>query len=179
MRATSVGVGLLFVLPVLFGPARASAAEDAWAELRFLIGEWEAGKDHPEKGTGRFTLAPDLNGKVLVRKNRADLPAASGRPAIAHEDLMVIHRTGDGKGLRAVYFDNEGHVIHYAVTAADGTITFLSDAAAQAPRFRLTYTRRQDEGVDIRFEIAPPGKPMTFKTYLEGTAYRKGVAKEK
>jgi hypothetical protein len=40
----------------------------------------------------------------------------------------------------------------------------------QAPRFRLTYVREEDDLVAIKFEIAPPGKPDQFTTYLEGKA---------
>ena len=69
-----------------------------------------------------------------------------------------------------MYFDNEGHVIRYAVSVLGGgdTATFLSDASLSTPRFRLTYTREQDDLVAIKFEMAPPGKP--FITYLEGKA---------
>src|SRR5262249_56071585 len=99
--------------------------------------------------------------------------AANGRPAATHEDLMVIH-ADSGNGLRAAYFDSEGHVIQYALTvAADKqTVTFVSDAAAKGPRFRLSYVKQKDDTLAIKFEIAPPGNPDDFKTYTERTAPR-------
>jgi hypothetical protein len=140
------------------------AGDDPWQGLRFLVGDWVAVARAGE-GSGHFSLAFDLQDKVLVRKNHAELPAAGNRPAGKHDDLMVIYR--DGKALKAIYFDSEDHVIRYAVHADGRSATFLSEPSA-GPRFRLTYTKGKAGIVDIRFEIAPPGKPNAFRTYLEG-----------
>jgi hypothetical protein len=166
-----MALGLLLAAGVVAGRA---AEPDRWAELRYLIGDW-AGEGKAGQGTGEFSLAPDLEGKVLVRRGKADLPAAGQRPAGHHEDLMVIHRDGTDGPIKADYFDNEGHVIHYSATASkDGqVVTFLSEAAAPEPRFRLTYKKQEEDSVVVKFEIAPPGKPDGFQTYLEGTARRK------
>src|SRR5206468_3504124 len=104
---------------------------------------------------------PDLRGTVLVRRNTADLPAANGRPAARHEDLMVVFREQGGKQFRASYFDSEGHVIQYAVAplADRKGLVFVSDADPSGPRFRLTYAKGEGEKVTVKFEIAPPGKP--------------------
>lgn len=40
------------------------------------------------------------------------------------------------------------------------------------PRFRLTYTKREGGTLAIKFEMAPPGTPDAFRTYLEGPAAR-------
>ncbi len=146
-----------------------------WKPYRFLVGEWTGeGGGEPGKGSGRFSFDWDLQEKVLVRRNRAEYPAAQGRPAFSHEDLMVIYRADRGGPTKAIYFDSEDHVINYAVTFSDDrrTLTFLSDAVPAAPRFRLSYTKDQDDSMRIKFEIAPPGKPGGFKTYLEGNARR-------
>lgn len=70
-------------------------------------------------------------------------------------------------------------MINYAVTFSDDnrTLTFLSDALPANPRFRLSYTRAGDDSMAIRFEIAPPGKPESFKTYLQGDARRQANVK--
>ncbi len=149
--------------------------DDAWKPYRFLVGEWTGeGSGDPGKGSGRFSFAWDLQDKVLVRRNRTDFPAAQGRPAFSHDDLMVIYRADRDGPTKAIYFDSEGHVINYAATFSDDrqTLTFLSDAIPAAPRFRLSYTKAADDSMGIKFEIAPPGKPGEFKTYLEGTARR-------
>jgi hypothetical protein len=148
---------------------------DPWAPYRFLMGEWEGdGSGQPGKGTGGFSFAPDLQGKILVRRNRAEFPPSAGRPTAVHEDLMVVYRGEKGEGARAVYFDSEGHVIHYTPSASDDgrTLTFLSEASPSSPRFRLTYRKEGEKSVHIKFEMAPPGQPEKFATYLEGKAHR-------
>jgi len=110
-----------------------------------------------------------------VRRNHAELPAANGRPAAVHEDLMVIYKSQDGKSAKAIYFDSEDHVINYTATFSPDkqTLTFISAAAPGAPRFRLTYQKEAEGRIAIKFEIAPPGKPEEFKAYLEGKARKK------
>jgi len=78
--------------------------------------------------------------------------------------------------LRAIFFDGEGHVIRYAVTvASDGnSIEFLSEAAPGGTRCRMTYNRAGADSVTEKFEIAPPGKPNDFATYVEFNAKRVG-----
>jgi hypothetical protein len=152
-----------------------AAEDDPWSDYRFLLGEWRGeGDGGPGKGTGEFSFTRDLQGKVLVRKNRTDIPATSGRPASTHEDLMVVYAGEGGRNARAIYFDSEGHVINYAASfsADKRTLTFVSDATPSTPRFRLSYTHGEGETLRIKFEIAAPGKPDEFKTYLEGAARR-------
>ena len=88
---------------------------------------------------------------------------------------MVIYPDPETKKMRATYFDNEGHVIQYATEIAvdQRTITFTSDPAPASPRFRLTYTLTAAGTLKIKFEMAPPGKPDSVYTYLEGLAHRK------
>ena len=150
------------------------AKDDPWAAFQFLIGNW-VGEGKEGQGSGYFSLTPDLQGKVLVRKNHAELPAANGRPVAVHEDLMIIYKSEDGKSAKAIYFDSEDHVIHYTVTASpeQKTLTFISAPAPSAPRFRLIYQKEPEDRIGIKFEIAPPGKPDEFKTYLEGKARKK------
>jgi hypothetical protein len=164
------------LLALSAGAVGATPDADAWEPYRFLVGEWTGeGDGEPAKASGQFSFAWDLREKVLVRRNRAEFPAAQGRPASSHEDLMVIYQGDRGGPTKAIYFDNEGHVINCAVTLADDkrTLTFLSDAVPAAPRFRLSYAKSVDDSLKIKFEIAPPGRPEDFKTYLEGTARRR------
>lgn len=144
-----------------------------WNQMRPLAGQWKAsGTGAPGQGEGKFSFAFDLQNKVLVRKSHTDYPAAQGRPAFAHDDLMVIYLDEGSHKFRADYFDNEGHVIRYAADISqDGrTITFVSDPAPSQPRFRLTYRAVGNDKLDIKFEIAPPDAPDKFKVYVEGSA---------
>jgi hypothetical protein len=161
--------------------APADEKSDPWTDYRFLIGEWVGeGEGEPGKASASFTFAPDLDGRILVRKHRADVAAAGGKPAAKHEDLLIIYKGQDGKRNKAIYFDNEDHVIQYTATLSDDKkgLVFLSDPVPTAPRFRLTYTKEKEDSLRIKFEFAAPGKPDEFKIYGEGTA-RKKAAQEK
>ncbi|MGO9231334.1 MAG: hypothetical protein ACLQKA_19260 [Bryobacteraceae bacterium] len=114
----------LALLAALFLPAVLTAGD--WGPVQFLVGRWTGeGGGEPGAGSGAFTLAPDLQGKILVRKSFAAYPAAADRPAFRHDDLIVVYRDGPSAELRAMYWDNEGHVIAYTVKpASDGGVTF-------------------------------------------------------
>ncbi|MDP4117262.1 MAG: hypothetical protein Q8903_14090, partial [Bacteroidota bacterium] len=96
-------------------------------------------------------------------------PAANGKPEISHKDFMVIYKIADS--IKAIYFDNENHIINYSVVADSGKAIFTSDASPNAPQFRLTYMLTSNDKMEIVFDIAPPGK--TFFTYLAGKLKRK------
>ena len=145
-----------------------------WFAFQFLIGEWVGeGGGAPGQGGGSLIFEFDLQQQVLLRRNHVKFPAVPDRPAFSHDDLTVIYPDSSGS-LRAIYFDNEGHIIHYTVgMTEDGKmITFVSDAVPSAPRFRITYIKRQNEVLTIRFEIAPPDDPDGFTIYTEGTTTR-------
>ena len=167
-------------VPDVTGPVPAAAASpaevpvkpDPWSGLRFLLGEWTAaGKGAPGEGTGTFTLREDLDGKVLVRRNVSVISPGSGatKPA-RHEDLLIAHPAAGGT-LRAIYFDNEGHVIEYDVTTSAAGAVFDSAPGEGGPRFRLTYEKKEKGEVGVTFAIAPPGKE--FATYVSGVVRRK------
>lgn len=144
-----------------------------WEQWQFLVGDWEAvGHGTPGEGAGRFSFAFDLQNKVLVRKSHAEYPAAAGRPATVHDDLMVIYADEGGQKFFANYYDNEGHVIRYTAkfSSTPQSVVFISDPAPSQPRFRLTYIKQKDDSLIIRFEIAPPNDAEKFKVYVEGTA---------
>ncbi len=166
---------LLWAAVLVVGPwagQSVRAEGDRWKDFRFLIGSWVS-EAKPGGGSGTFTLEPALDGKVLIRRNFADLPASKGRPAEKHEDLMVIYPEA-GRQFRADYYDNEGHVIHYSVAPNDSGLVFTSSPTSPEPRFRLSYARAENNTVSVKFEIAAPGKSNQFRIYLEGTVRRKG-----
>lgn len=151
---------------VIAGCAHGAAAPAApvagpeWDALRPLLGTWQGG-DRAAHSTGRFTLAPDLGGKVLVRRGTNE--SAQGH----HEDLMVIEEGGK----RATYWDNEGHVIAYAVSASPEHVEFLSDEIAGKPRFKLTYDVKGPDELAIDFAVELPGAGE-FQHYTGGTVHR-------
>jgi len=167
-----------YVLVLIMMVCQLCAAQQSspqWTKFQFLVGTWHAaGSGTPGQGAGMFSFEFDLQKRVLVRRSHTNYPAASDRPAFAHDDLMIIY-ADDQQLLHADYYDNEGHVIRYAIEfSADGTTcTFISEPLASRPRFRLTYSKTSQAELTIKFEIAPPEQPNNFKMYVEGTAQRK------
>jgi hypothetical protein len=156
--------------------ARAQESTKAWTPFEYLLGDWVGeGGGQPGQGSGGFTFLPDLQNHILVRKNYAAYPATKDRPAFKHEDLMVVYKDSENAPPRAIYFDSEGHVIHYSVTISPDhkTIEFVSEALPSSPRYRLTYLMSGSDALTLKFDVAPPGKPDSFSTYIEAKAKRK------
>jgi hypothetical protein len=140
-------------------------------QLGFLVGNWTGtGAGDPGQGVGSFSFSSDLQGRVLVRHAHTEYPATPQRPATVHDDLMVVY----AEQSKAIYFDNEGHVIHYdiSVDASRTVATFLSTDPAPSPLFRLTYKAKKADELAITFEIAMNGKTDSLKTYLTGVVHR-------
>jgi hypothetical protein len=148
--------------------------ETVWAPLRFLLGYWVGeGEGASEQGSGWFTFTPEVQGQLMVRRNHAEYPAGADRPAVVHDDLMIIYRDPAGAGLRADYFDNEGHAIHYSVAIVEAsTIQLHSAGSTERLGYRLTYTPTGPDRLRLTFEIAPPSPSPTFTTYIEARARR-------
>jgi len=154
-------------------PSRAPAAAKLDSKWNALVGEWAGeGSGNPGSGAGTSSFQFDLEKQVLVRRSHSEYPAAGGRPATVHDDLMVIY-PGTGDESRAMYFDNEGHVIEYKATWSSGgdTLTFLSKPTAGTPQFRLIYKKVDPQTMTVAFEMAPPGQ-TAFKPYVSGRLKR-------
>ncbi len=167
---------VLFSCPVS-AVAQPSTPPPDWHAWQFLMGEWVGeGNGGPGQGEGGFTFSTELQGRILVRHNQATYPETKDRPAFRHDDLMVIYRDTDGS-TKGDYYDNEGHVIHYAVVFANDSdsVVFISPESNSEPRYRLTYTKGQSQTLTIRFEIAPPGRPDAFQQYIRATARKKHI----
>lgn len=145
-----------------------------WKSLSFLLGEWVGeGSGSPGEATGEFSFTSELQNTILVRKSFANYPAQNGRPAVRHDDLMVVYN--DGNSVKANYFDNEGHVINYNVNISQDSLSviFISDPVLTSPRFQFTYTKIDDSKMKFSFDMASPGKPEDFTTYINGVVKRK------
>lgn len=173
MRWRTVLVALT-LWPFLSLQAQQPSPTNEWKDFDFLLGEWTwIGGGKPGQGNGVSTFRPELDGTVLVRKTHLDYPATKERAAFAHDDLIYVYHDPQDNSVRAIFFDGEGHVIRYALTAAGGnSVEFVSDAAPGGTRCRMTYSRAGADSVTEKFEIAPPGKPNDFATYVEFVANR-------
>jgi hypothetical protein len=148
------------------------SATDVWKPLGFLVGEWTGeGGGGPGQGSGGFSFQFDLQHKVLVRKNFSEYPATKEKPAYRHDDLMIVYR--EAGALRAIYFDNEDHVIRYAIEPAADSVRFVSEATRGEPRYRMTYRNTGGGKAAFLFEIAPPDQPEAFAKYIEASLRRK------
>jgi hypothetical protein len=133
---------------------------DPWKPLQFLTGEWVGeGSGSPGDGAGGCSFDFDLQRKVMIRKNYAVYPT------FRHDDLMVVYLDPDSKALKAIYFDNEGHVIHYTVEPSPDSVKFISE------QYRMTYKKAGEDKLSLDFDIAPPGKP--FANYIHATLRKK------
>jgi hypothetical protein len=156
--------------------ASAGADTPDWSDWKFLMGEWVADGDTlPPKTTGGFTLSTDLQGAVLVRKNKAIIPVPGRDQPTIHEDLMVIRPGLTILRPKATYYDSDGHVIEYNVSFNENrtAVTFLSDAPTGEPQYRLTISKAEDEHLAVKFEMATPSNPGVFMVYVTGTVKRK------
>ncbi len=156
-------------------PTPNAGALDVWEGWTFLLGDWAGtGTGKPGEGNGVFSFRPELDGRILVRKNRVEYPARDESGAgTVHEDLLIVYPAPGRPGFRAIYFDNEGHTIRYdvALSPTGPSVVFESEGATGEPRFRLSYERSAEGSLVIIFSIAPPGE--VFRVYTSGTARRK------
>jgi len=142
-----------------------------WEAWKFLQGKWVGeGSSELGQGSGYFSFEPDLQNKVWVRRNHSEYPATKARPTYVHEDLMVVFFDKPTEQIRAIYWDTEGHVIHYTASFSnDGnTLTFLGDRQEGAPRYRLIYVRGEPGHMSVTLEMAQPAKPDDFQKIVEG-----------
>jgi hypothetical protein len=128
---------------------------DPFQSVRFLVGTWNA-TAAGSGDIGSYTFEPDLKDHVIVRHS------TNGE----HGDLLYIYSETPETPLKAIYFDSEGHVIHYVVTnPSPTTVVFVSDM------YRLTYELKSGT-MSGRFQVKPPGQG-DFRSYLEWSGSKK------
>jgi hypothetical protein len=144
-------------------------ASDPWKALRFLIGTWEAktqGGSAGSASSGTYSFQLELRGHILARHSSN---AACRGPAdfdCEHGDLLYVYQDAPGQAYKAIYFDNEGHVIHYDVSTPSATsVVFLSN------QYRLSYELKGTT-MSARFQVRAPGQ-AEFVSYLEWSGGRK------
>ena len=155
-------------------PACAQTAVDPFEPLSFLEGTWDANvqSNAAIKLAGRYTFARELGGHVLARHATSD-PSCTAPTNFdcAHSDLLYVFQDAPGAALRADYFDNEGHVIHYDVSKPTPTSVVFLSAPGPGPQFRLAY--ELSAGVMTgRFQMHMAGQG-DWRTYLEWSGRRK------
>jgi hypothetical protein len=147
-----------------------SAADaDPRNALRFLEGTWEAKTEAAPAGAsaiGSYTFRKELGGHILARHSSASGCKGPADFDCEHGDLLYVFQDAPGQTVQAIYFDNEGHVIHYGVsTPSPGTVIFLSEASTPGPQFRLVYELKAGV-MSGKFQMRMPVK-AEWMSYLE------------
>jgi hypothetical protein len=148
--------------------AQTATPVSSFDALRFLEGTWEA-KTPAGSGpaaSGTYTFRKELGGHVLARHSTSESCKAPADFNCDHGDLLYVYQDASGQPLKAIYFDNEGHTIHYNVLAqSPSQAVFLSEASAPGPRFRLVYELK-NAVMSGKFQTQMPGG-TEWKSYLE------------
>jgi hypothetical protein len=169
-----VGVAILCAAG-LYAQTAPSPTPDSWGPLQFLVGTWGGttqGGSAGAAGSGLYSFQPELRNHILARHSSSTGCKGPADFDCDHADLLYVYRDVSGQPYRAIYFDNEGHVIHYDVsTPTPTTAVFLSDSSQTGPQFRLSYELK---GATMygKFQVRPPGQ-TEFKTYLEWSGDKK------
>ena len=169
-RLVSVAWFVFLLVPTAMG----QSGPDPFRSLSFLIGTWDAKTVNNPRVTasGTYTFRTELSGHILARHTTSEGCKGPEDFNCEHGDLLYIYADAPGEALRAIYFDNEGHVIHYAVTTPTPTTAeFLSDPGVRGPQFRLFY-ELNGSVLSGRFQIRMPGGKQ-WQSYLEWTGSRK------
>lgn len=163
---------LILLVIILLPPFGFTQQSDPFESWKWLLGEWVGeGNGQPGKGSGEFSLFPDLDNKILVRKNHSEYPATKDKPKIIHDDLMVVYLDFSGNPNKAIYFDNENHVINYNISYSANSIILTSEKIPNVPVFRLTYASVEKELINVKFEMSQDGE--NFTVYSEGKCERR------
>jgi len=142
-----------------------------------FVGRWRGeGDGLPWHGVGGAAIfAYELDGRVLTRRSVVDYPGEAGREGVHHEDLIQVYPAPGGIDAEAMYYDNEGHVIHYAATWTSDARTLVLQSLSEedAPRYRQTWRFEDDDTLRLDFDVAGPGS-AEFTHCASGTLRRIG-----
>jgi len=164
------------VAAIVFGTSLCAQSPMAsWDSLKFLEGAWQAKTPGGPSGpavSGTYSFRKELDGHILARHGSSDTCKGPADFDCDHHDLLYVYQNAPGQPMKAIFFDNEGHVIHYDVsTPAPGQVVFLSDGSTPGPQFRLTYELK-DSVMSGKFQMQMPGK-SDWKSYLEWSGPKK------
>lgn len=153
-------------------------APPPWLEpLRYLLGDWidESRTGQPGTATSSGeTWTVGLDGRILERRGWCDFPATDRRGAFRHEDLLIVYPEGEARA-RAIFWDNEGHTIHYNDVRPDPAapgLRLMSEPAADGPQQQLEYAFEGPDRLRAMFALRMP-RGIEFVPYLRWTSVRR------
>ena len=175
MIRRSVAIALLYAAGLYAQSSPGQATPDSWRSLRFLLGTWEAKTQGGSAGatsSGTYAFQLELRNHVLARHSTIAGCKGAADYDCEHSDLLYVFEDAANTPLKAIYFDNEGHTIHYEVsTPAPNQAVFISSATQPGPQFRLIY-ERTGSTMSGKFQMRMPGQ-SDFKSYLEWSGAKK------
>jgi hypothetical protein len=164
---------LLAALPIA-AQSTASSLTEVLNTLAFLKGTWEA-KATGGQGVsvaGTYTFKTELGNHILARHTSDTVCKGPASFDCDHKDLFYVYNDSPGQALKAIYFDNEGHVVHYNVSIPDAkTAVFLSDGGQPGPQYRLIY-QLTGTVMSGKFQMRMSGE-TEWKTYLQWTGSKR------
>lgn len=172
MKRSMSFLAAFLTLPLLAQVSSQSA--DPWKALGFLQGTWEAKASGASgaQAQGTYTFQMELKNHVLARHSQYIGCKGPADFDCDHGDLLYVYQESPGRPLKALYLDNEGHVIHYSVSTPTATSAeFVSDASQSGPQFRLLY-ELQGVVMSGKFQMRMPGQ-NEWKSYLEWTGAKR------
>jgi hypothetical protein len=145
-----------------------ATSPDLFQSVKFLEGTWDANVQNNSavKESGRYTFDRELGGHIFARHSTNDGNCTA--PAnfyCQRSDMLYIYPSDSGQGLEAIYFDNEGHVIHYDVSTPKPDLAVFISPPSHGPQFRLMY-KLVGAVMTGRFQVQLPGQ-SDWRTYLE------------
>jgi hypothetical protein len=170
-------VAVLFCATSLLSQNASSSAptRPPWKALEFLIGTWDAKTQGGSAGAataGAYSFKMELRDHVLARHSSSSGCKGPADFDCEHGDLLYVYPDGPERSYKAIYFDNEGHVIHYEVsTPTPTTAIFVSNPSQPGPQFRLSYELKGSTMYG-KFQMRMPGQ-TEFKSYLEWSGEKK------
>ncbi len=174
----NIVIAVLICTVHLFGQVsdpQKGVAADPWKPLQFLVGTWEAktaGGSAGAVSSGTYAFQMELKNHVMVRRTFGGQCKGPADFNCEHNDVLYTYIKAPGERWKAIFFDNEGHVIYYNVSVPrPNNVVFSSDAVQPGPAYRLSYELK-DKELSGKFEMRLPGQSV-FTSYLEWSGGRK------
>jgi hypothetical protein len=165
----------LLVAAACFCASGGSAQTDEWKQLRFLIGTWDARTQGGSAGaasSGSYLFQLELRDHILARHSSSAGCKGQASFDCEHGDLLYVYQDAPSQLYKAIYFDNEGHVIHYDVSIpSPSKVVFLSSSPQPGPQYRLSYELKGSTMFG-KFQMRALGQ-SEFVSYLEWSGEKK------
>jgi len=152
-----------------FGQEKSKLERYSW-----LLGEWQNdSKEKTNQAMVKFSFTYDLARKIIIRRSSSQYPEIGKKVDFLHEDLMIIYPDQAGKPDKAVYFDNEGHIINYKISFSGRSVIFNNYDRGNNPAYRITYTQTDDGNIRWMTEMSRDSE--NYIPLEEGNAVRTKV----